>query len=127
MARFSNTRGAFAFLLATVALLIMASVRLRGLLLNTALLAGGTIAIALPLGGLLGVIIAKVDVPGRRILSWLLVGLLFVPLYVQAGAWNAVLGTGGWIPQALAGDGYASPWLAGWRGAIWIHAMGAVP
>lgn len=122
-----TVRGAVAFLLAAVVLLLAGSARLHGLLMNTALLAGGTIAIALPLGVMLGVIIAKVDVPGRRSLAWLLAGLLFVPLYVQAAAWNAVLGTGGWVPQALAGDGYAQPWLAGWRGAIWIHAMGAVP
>jgi iron(III) transport system permease protein len=120
-------RGAATFLLTAAVLLLAASARLRGLLLNTAMLAMGTIAIALPLGAMLGVIIAKVDVPGRRILAWLLAGLLFVPLYVQAAAWNAVLGVGGWVPQALAGDGYAQPWLAGWRGAIWIHAMGAVP
>jgi iron(III) transport system permease protein len=97
------------------------------LLLNTALLTSGSIVIALPLGALLGVVIAKVDVPGRKTLAWLLAGLLFVPLYVQAAAWNAVLGAGGWVPQALAGDGYAQPWLTGWCGAIWIHAMGAVP
>jgi iron(III) transport system permease protein len=120
-------RGAATFLLAAVVLLLLASARLRGLLLNTAMLAAGTIAIALPLGAMLGVIIAKVDVPGRRTVAWLLAGLLFVPLYVQAAAWNAVLGVGGWVSQALAGDGYAQPWLAGWRGAIWIHAMGAVP
>jgi iron(III) transport system permease protein len=120
-------RGTATFLLAAVVLLLVASARLRGLLLNTAMLAAGTIAIALPLGATLGVIIAKVDVPGRRTLAWLLAGLLFVPLYVQAAAWNAVLGVGGWVSQALAGDGYAHPWLAGWRGAIWIHAMGAVP
>jgi iron(III) transport system permease protein len=106
---------------------LAASARLQGLLLNTALLACGTIAIALPLGALLGVLLAKIDVPGRKTLAWLLAGLLFVPLYVQAAAWNAVLGAGGWVPQSLAGEGYAQPWLAGWRGAIWIHAMGAVP
>ena len=101
--------------------------RLRGLLANTALLAGGTIAIALPLGALLGIVIGKIDVPGRRLIGWTMAALLFVPLYVQAAAWNAVLGAGGWIPQALADGGYANPWLAGWRGAIWVHAMGAVP
>ncbi len=120
-------RGAATFLLAVTGLLLLSSARLRGLLLNSAMLATGTIAIALPLGAMLGVIIAKVDVPGRRTLAWLLAGLLFVPLYVQAAAWNAVLGVGGWVPQTLAGDGYAQPWLIGWRGAIWIHAMGAVP
>src|SRR5690606_3708719 len=52
---------------------------------------------------------------------------LFVPLYVLAAAWNGALGTGGWLTQWAAGETYAAPWLAGWRGAIWIHAMGAIP
>jgi iron(III) transport system permease protein len=108
-------------------LLLLASARLRGLLANTALLACGTIAIALPVGALLGIVIGKIDLPGRRLFGWTMAATLFVPLYVQAAAWNAVLGAGGWIPQALSGGGYANPWLAGWRGAIWIHAMGAVP
>ena len=127
MDRTPTIRSAAYFLLAGVPLVLAASARLQGLLLNTALFTCGTITIALPLGALLGLVIAKVDVPGRKTLAWLLAGLLFVPLYVQAAAWNAVLGAGGWVPQALAGDGYAQPWLTGWRGAIWIHAMGAVP
>jgi iron(III) transport system permease protein len=116
-----------ALLLAIVTLTLLASARLQGLLLNTALLAAGTLAIALPLGVLFGVAIAKIDLPGMRWLAGLLAGLLFVPLYVQAAAWNGALGTGGWVTQWRAGETYAAPWLVGWRGAIWIHAIGAVP
>ncbi len=112
---------------AAICLLLLAGPRLRGLLANTALIAGGTMAIALPIGVFLGIVLGKIDLPGRRLIGWTLAALLFVPLYVQAAAWSAVLGAGGWIPQSLADGGYTNPWLAGWRGAIWIHAMGAVP
>jgi iron(III) transport system permease protein len=124
----SNPRRAtLALLLAVIILSFLASARLQGLLLNTALLALGTLAISVPLGALFGVAIAKIEFPGRRLLALLLAALLFVPLYVQAAAWNGALGTGGWLTQWLAGETYAKPWLVGWRGAIWIHAMGAVP
>jgi len=122
----TNRRLALALLLAVAILSLLAGPRLQGLLANTALLALGTLAIALPLGILFGVAIAKIEFPGRRLLALLFAGLLFVPLYVQAAAWNGALGTGGWLTQWLAGETYASPWLASWRGAIWIHAMGAL-
>ena len=55
--------------------------RVGRLWLNTAWLAGGACLIALPLGTLLAVAIFKTDVPGRGLAAWLLVGMLFVPLY----------------------------------------------
>jgi len=116
-----------AICLAVAVLTFAASERLRGLLLNTALLGSGAVAIALPLGTLLGVVIAKIDLPGRQMLAWLLAGILLVPLYVQATAWNALLGAGGLVPQSLSGGGYSHAWLAGWRGAVWVHGVGAVP
>ena len=122
-----HRRLTLALLLAVAILALLASERLQGLLANTAFLAIGTLAIALPLGALFGVAIAKIDFPGRRFLALLFAGLLFVPIYIQAAAWNGALGTGGWFTQWLAGETYATPWLAGWRGTIWIHAMGAVP
>ena len=61
------------------------SERLRGLFENSALLAAGTVAIAVPLGAAFGVVIGKVDVPGRRVLGWLTVGWLFVPLFAGPG------------------------------------------
>jgi iron(III) transport system permease protein len=113
--------------LLAAALVLMASERLRGLLENTALLAGGAAAIALPIGVVFGMFIAKTDLPGRRWLVWLLAAMAFVPLYVQAAAWNAMLGAGGWVPQVVAQANYASSWFNGWTAAIWIHAMGGVP
>jgi iron(III) transport system permease protein len=110
-----------------MALVLVASARLRGLLENSALLAAGTVAIAVPVGALLGIVMSKVDVPGRRALAWLMAAWLFVPLYVQAAAWLAMLGTGGWVPELLAGEDYTSTWFSGWPAAIWMHAMGAVP
>jgi len=102
----------------------LASSRLRGLLANTALLAGGAAAISLPLGTFLALAIAKTSLPGRRFLQGLLVALLFIPLYVQAAAWQAALGQGGWFAP-LGAQG--TLWLAGWRGAVWVHGMAAVP
>jgi iron(III) transport system permease protein len=110
-----------------MALVVLGTPRLRGLFLNTALLTAGVLAISLPLGAVLGLAVAKIAMPGRRALAWLLAGLLFVPLYCQAGAWRSVLGVGGWLSRPSADNVYADPWLEGWRGAIWVHAMAAVP
>ncbi|NOY43777.1 MAG: iron ABC transporter permease [Planctomycetes bacterium] len=110
----------FGFLLLTASLvswaicLCVASARLRGLLLNSTWLAGGAIAISVPLGTLLAVAITKTSLWGRNLLERLLMVYLFVPLYVQATAWQAAAGQGGWM---------AKGWLAGWRGAIWVHGV----
>ncbi len=99
--------------------LVVANERLRGLLVNSTLLTVGTLAISVPLGTLLAVAIAKTSIPGRRWLERCLIMMLFVPLYVQATAWQAAIGQGGWLVE----EGL----LAGWGGAIWIHGMAAVP
>lgn len=93
------------------------------LALNTLSLAGATCAIAIPLGALLAWLLVRTDLPGRRIGMVLAGLLLFVPLYLQAAAWQAGFGLQGWytiIYQAPA-------WLQGWTGAIWVHAMAALP
>jgi iron(III) transport system permease protein len=104
-----------------VVCLAVASERLRGLLANSGWLIGGTWLLSLPVGALLAVAITKTNLPGRTVLERLFVALLFVPLYVQAAAWQATVGQGGWL--AIGHDGGA--WLAGWRGAIWVHGMSA--
>ena len=103
--------------------LLVASVRLRGLLVNSTLLAGGALLISVPLGTLLAVAIAKTSLGGRHFLERCLVVMLFVPLYVQATAWQAAVGQGGWLVDV----GWLAGWLTGWRGAIWIHGMAAIP
>ena len=49
--------------------------------------------------------------------------MIFVPLYLQAGAWQAGFGDQGWYTLSTN----SSTLLAGWRGAIWIHGMAALP
>src|SRR4051794_29337612 len=69
--------------------------RLLLLLGNTLLLVAGTVAVALPLGTAAAVLLYRTDLPGRRALRLLTLAALFVPLAVQASAWQAALGSGG--------------------------------
>jgi iron(III) transport system permease protein len=101
--------------------------RVGRLLLNTAWLVAGVEAIALPLGVLLAIALAKTDVVGRRAAEVLAIAMLFVPLYMWAGAWDAGFGIQGWHTLATNPHLAREPWLSGWRGAAWIHAMAAVP
>lgn len=95
------------------------------LLLNSAILAGGATAIALPLGTLLAVTIGRLRLPGWRIAAVLLGMLLFLPLYVQLSGWDAALGKIGWFTLVF-GTG-PRPWLDGMFGAIFVHGVAAVP
>ena len=93
------------------------------LVLNTLLLTGATCAISLPLGTALAWLLVRTDLPGRRV-ALLVLGLMpFVPLYLQAAAWQAGFGVQGWYTLY-----YAAPTLLeGWRGAVWVHATAALP
>lgn len=93
------------------------------LALNTLLLAGATCAISVPLGTVLAWLLVRTDLPGRKAALVLLGTMLFVPLYLQAAAWQAGFGLQGWY--TLACEGFVL--LEGWRGAVWVHAMAAVP
>lgn len=97
----------------------------RRALANSALLAAGATAIALPLGGLLAVLLTRCDFFGRRACAMLLGMLLFLPLYVQLCAWDACLGKLGWF--SLAYGSISEPVLAGMRGAIVVHGLAAIP
>ncbi len=93
------------------------------LTLNTAALSGATCLIGLPLGTALAWLLVRTDLPGRRI-GLVLAGILvFVPLYLQAAAWQAGFGLQGWCTLAFQ----APVWLEGWSGAIWVHVMAALP
>ncbi len=100
----------------------MDSIALK-LALNTLVLASVTCAISLPLGVGLAWLLMRTDLPGRKVAMRLLTVMLFVPLYVQAAAWQAGFGLQGWYTLAFAGP----VWLEGWSGAIWVHVMAALP
>lgn len=116
--------GAAAIIIAT---LWLAEPRVGRLWLRTAGLAAGACSVAIPLGTLLAILLVKTDVAGRRPARLLLVALLFVPLYLIMGAWDAGFGIQGWHTLVANPHLAHEPWLAGWRAAIWIHGLAAVP
>lgn len=115
-----------ALLVALLGCLLAAGERVRGILWNTCWLSGASATIAVPLGVIVALLLTKTDLPGRRPLLAAFAVLLFMPLYLHAAGWQAALGVAGWFtPQASSP--LTRPWIDGWRGTIWIHAMAAVP
>jgi iron(III) transport system permease protein len=113
--------------------------RLLGLGWNTALLVGGTLLLALPPGVAGAVLLYRTDLPFRRYFRFLALLTLLVPLPLFASGWQAVLGSGGWLPLALwnaprpevpafaPDSGAWTPWGQGLGSAVWIHAAAGLP
>ncbi len=103
--------------------------RLLALARNTFLLVAGTLVLALPSGIAGAVLLYRTDLPLRRLLRFLLLLTLFVPLPLFTSGWQAVLGSGGWLPVPAWSGSAASwtPWGQGIGSAIWIHAVAALP
>jgi len=89
---------------------------------ETIALVAATLAIALPLGILLALLLFRTDVFGRRMLLALLALAAFVPLPLHATAWLGALGNAG-RAQAIG----VSPILIGRIGAAVVHALAALP
>ena len=97
--------------------------RASGLLENSLFLAGMTCLFSLPLGTVLAWLLVRTDLPLRKPVLVLFGLMLFVPLYLQAAAWQAGFGIQGWYTMA-----YNVPlWLDGWTAAILVHTMVALP
>lgn len=116
-----------AALLCAAILLLLAGDRIRGLLGASLQVVVGSLVVALPLGAWLALLIVKTNAPGRRAAGWMLASLLFLPLYLQAAAWDAAIGQLGWFTQASVGSGPTRPLLDDWQGVAWIHGLAAVP
>jgi iron(III) transport system permease protein len=113
--------------------------RLLSLARNTLGLIAGTLLLALPAGILGAVLLYRTDLPCRRSLQFVTILTLFVPLPLFTSAWQAALGTEGWLPLAfwsrpVAGDpdlestGLSwKPWGHGLQSAMWIHAVAVLP
>jgi ABC-type Fe3+ transport system permease subunit len=101
--------------------------RVARLWVNSAKLAILACLIALPFGTCLAAAIFKSDVPGRQFAALLFVGMLFVPLYLVTGAWDAGFGIQGWHTLSTNPHLVHQPWLTGWRAVVWVHALAAVP
>ncbi len=100
--------------------------RNRGLIENTAWLVGATLAISIPIGTMLAIALARTDAWLRRVVAVMVGIMLVVPLYLDAAAWDAGFGDAGWF-TALTSAPYSPGLLSGWRGALWVHAMAAIP
>src|SRR5438876_9532807 len=72
--------------------------RLGSLLANTIKLVAFTLAVALPAGIAGAFLLYRTDLPLRRGLRLLNLLSLVVPLPFFTSAWQAALGTGGWLP-----------------------------
>jgi iron(III) transport system permease protein len=90
---------------------------------TTIQLVAGVLAIALPVGTVVAVLLYRSDLPGRAALRRLVVVGLFVPLPLFAASWQSVIGAGGWFGPT----GEWQPWLTGLNAAAWVHAMAALP
>jgi iron(III) transport system permease protein len=113
--------------------------RLSTLAGNTAALLAGTLALALPVGIVAAVLLYRTDLPLRHFLRFLTILTLFIPLPLFTSAWQAALGTGGWLPVTLwstappgdpdiAATGIAwKPWAHGLEAAVWVHAVAGLP
>ena len=113
--------------------------RLAALAGNTLGLMLGTVALALPIGTVIAVLLYRTDLPGRGFFRFLTILTLFVPLPVLVTAWQSMFGAGGWLPinqwlQPPPGDpdvaslGTAwKPWIQGMPAAIFIHTVAGLP
>lgn len=92
---------------------------------NTLIVGLGTIALSVPLGTLLAILLVRTNLWGRSF-AWLaLNSQLVVPLYVFAGSWNAAFGSQGWWPlsQVAAARFETSALIA----VIFIHSAASIP
>ena len=97
--------------------------RILALTRTTSELIGGVLLVDMPLGIILATLLYRSDLPGRKFLRRVVVVSLFVPLPLLTSAWQAALGSGGWLGPAHAGW----PWVTGLRAAVWVHAAAGLP
>lgn len=94
---------------------------------ETLLLVGGVLALALPAGIALALLIFRIDLPGRRVLVAVCGLMLFVSPSIQVSAWQSLLGADGLLAALGWGASPGRPWAAGMLPAIWVHALTALP
>jgi iron(III) transport system permease protein len=104
--------------------------RVTRLLRETALLTGGVLLLAIPLGACTAFFLYRSDVPGRPFLLFWVVFALLIPLPLLTSGWQTVLGSGGWLEIPWWNTGGLrewTPWGQGLGAAIWIHALAGMP
>jgi iron(III) transport system permease protein len=97
--------------------------RVAVLLGNTAALIAGTLALALPAGVALAVLLERTDLPGRLPLFGVLIAPLALPLPLWMSGWLLYAGTA--TPIELAER--IVPWMPGMGPAVLFHALAGLP
>ncbi len=118
MPQFRYIAGTVALGLAVASAAALLDATGRLLARNTFWLLAGTLAVALPAGSSLGLVLARTQVPLRRLGLAVAAGMVVLPLYFHAAAWLAVWGPFG----LLALGGPAQRWFP-LLGSIWIHGL----
>ena len=95
--------------------------------LNTLLLMGLAVLIAVPPGAAFAYQLCRRRIRGQRVLRTGVLAGLFIPLPVWAVSWQIILGE--WLPpMSLEPGGVAwRPWKLGLLPAAWIHGVAAMP
>jgi ABC-type Fe3+ transport system permease subunit len=94
---------------------------------STLLLVGGTLAVSVPVGTLLAVLLFRTDLPGRRFWIGATLLVLFVPLPMLMSAWYALLGDGGFYPLEGWEINLGRDLTRGLIPAIWVHSVAGIP
>jgi iron(III) transport system permease protein len=110
-------------ILAAACLLVLGEPRVAVLGRNTLIVSASTAALSVLIAAPLAFLVTRTNVPGRRAAAVLLAALVWIPLYLQAAAWQAGFGLQGWYTLTAG----LPPLIEGMAGAIWIHTMAAVP
>jgi iron(III) transport system permease protein len=82
-------------------------------LLNSMLIYGAVLSIAIPCSLVVAIMLMRTYIPGRRLMMALMCAAVAVPVYVQAGAWNSMFGQFGWWTLTQVGA-----IQNGWGGAL---------
>jgi iron(III) transport system permease protein len=93
------------------------------LVIHSIAIALETIVLSLPLGIAMAWLLTRSDLPGRRVGQSIIIVMLFLPLYLQASAWQAGLWLDGWYTSHGTGEA----WVSGWYAAVWVHTLVAIP
>ncbi len=100
--------------------------RQRDLLLNSTLLGAISSLFATLLGAPLGLLLARVRLPAKRLLRMALVLPLIVPPYVLALAWILLTGSTGLLSRAIGHD-FLSNWTYSFAGAVVVLSVAYYP
>ena len=102
--------------------LVWLDARQRGLLANTALLGTGTALLATVIGAPLGLVLARITLPGKGFLRLALAAPVLLPPYIVALAWTYLGGSRGLL-ASVAGRDLLSDWTYSLPAAILILSL----